>query len=251
MTNRIVPTPGDGMRRDGCPRIAIDGGGDRPRAVTVNYYVGQHESEDRPQFVELTFLDVIELRWIEWEVDYDTHPQHEDDFEFALIEIIDSAYAAALGVGAARHFRMGVDDWGELNVFARDVQIRVVDAPDRGEEDEHRAMWAFTGGGNRAVCVTIRAGNITFSGVLECRWIEAGHEYDDHAAHADDRGEGLREIVDSAYVVAMDAMGWRQRPGRLRLYEDRVRHFRVGLASSGELNVIATGVSNPADEGRG
>lgn len=246
MSNRIVPTPGDGMRYDGCPRIAIDGGADgQSLTVTVTYNAGPFASGARWRYVELTFPDVLEFRWVEWEVDYDTHPRHDDDFEFALIEITDSAYVPSLRTEGARHFRMGVDDWGELNIIGRELRVELIDV--QGGRAPGEAIWMFSGGGNTSAGVTVGCGGggVALSGVLECRWMKAGLVYDDHERHVGDRKDGLLEIVDSAYVTAMDARGWKQHPGQLRDYDKPVRHFRFGLGPWGELNVIATGVAPP------
>lgn len=59
----------------------------------------------------VVFPDVLELRWIEHDAAYEEHPQHEEDFEFGLIEILDSAYVEVMaghsptaGCRAARWF---------------------------------------------------------------------------------------------------------------------------------------------------
>lgn len=127
MTHVIVATPGNGMRNDGCPRVVINSSGDSSTTVTVTYHAAELDAGAR--FVELAFVDVVEFRWIEWEVHYETHPQHEDDYEFALIEVLDSAYVRALRADSVRHFRMEVDDWGALNIIARGVQVRSIEKP--------------------------------------------------------------------------------------------------------------------------
>lgn len=139
----------------------------------------------------------------------------------------------------------------------------VISIPGRTTHLGPSPKWSFTGGGSTSARVTIRYqsdlaasswGEITFSGVLECRWIKAGLEYDEHVVHADDRSDGLIEIVESAYIAAMDAMGWHKRSGRLQDYPKPVRHFRFCHASWGELNVIATGIvirTIDADDGVG
>ena len=128
----------------------------------------------------------------------------------------------------------------------------IIPIPGDGTQFEQCPTLTFTGGTRSSVAVTIRYralpdssrfGYVAFSGVLECRWIKSGLQYEDHTQHQEDRSPGLIEIVDSAYVTTMDMLGWQHQPGRLRNYKDPVRHFRMEFEKWGQLNVIATGIA--------
>lgn len=91
---------------------------------------------------EVTFSGVIEYRWITDKQFYlDTNP---DDFEFALIEILDSQLKERLltsgpyrGFGPGerlggileetrvRHFRIGFDEHGAYDVLCTDIALKV------------------------------------------------------------------------------------------------------------------------------
>jgi hypothetical protein len=145
MTHRIISIPGESTRYENCPRIAITGGGNTSLSVSVTYSAAPRPHADAPRTLgEVVFSGVLEFRWIDADASYEEYPQHEDAFEFGLIEILDSAYIETMvsrGSGrdqppghrisgipeaSVRHFRMGFDDWGELNVIATELSVRAL-----------------------------------------------------------------------------------------------------------------------------
>jgi hypothetical protein len=90
-------------------------------------------------------------------------------------------------------------------------------------------------------------GVITFTDVLEYRWVADFADYEDYAAHKDDSQFGLIEIIASAYVENMASKGmWSsykgQRFGEV-IKESEVRHFRLAFDEYGKFDVIALGVT--------
>jgi len=141
MPYNILSIPGGTTRYDDCPRISVTGGGNTSVSVTVTYHAALVPPGTRATLGEVVFSDVLEIRWIDCDVSYEEYSQHEDDYEFGLIEVLDSAYIetmASRGVyrdrpgnrirgnpeAAVRHFRMGFDKWGDLNVIATKFSVR-------------------------------------------------------------------------------------------------------------------------------
>ncbi len=89
-------------------------------------------------------------------------------------------------------------------------------------------------------------GEITFSDVLEYRWVDAENEYF-LFPDEDDYKHGLIEILNSKYVENMAAKGsQRDRPGKRfgpLVEESSVHHFRLAFPHYGCFDVIARGVS--------
>jgi hypothetical protein len=138
MTYRVLPIPGQTTQFEGCPQVTFVGGGHTSVSIMITYHASEISPDLGVQIGEVTFSDVLEFRWIENDVGYEEHPQHEDDYDLGLIEILDSAYIetmAARGGGRehagirirgrpeseVRHFRMGFDEWGTLDVIATRV----------------------------------------------------------------------------------------------------------------------------------
>lgn len=141
MAYKIIGIPGDTTQFEDCPKISITGGGNTSLSVTVTYNAALEAPGTRPTLGEVVFSDVLEIRWIESDALYEEYPQHEGDYEFGLIEVLDSAYIETMASrgpcrdypgnrirgnpeAAVRHFRMGFDDWGELNVIATEFSVR-------------------------------------------------------------------------------------------------------------------------------
>jgi hypothetical protein len=144
MTHRVLEIPGGSTRFENCPEVSFTGGGNTSVSVTVTYRATERTDASGPRRGQLVFSDVLEFRWVEANVGYEAYPQHEEDFAFGLIEILDSAYVetmAAHGGGRdypgerirgqpeslVRHFRFAADDWGTLNIIATELEVRELD----------------------------------------------------------------------------------------------------------------------------
>jgi hypothetical protein len=142
MTYKIIEIPGGSTTLDDGPNIKIVGASNEPVSVIVTYIAGG--SVEGRVFGEITFDNVLEYRWIAGFVDYDDYPQHKQDYELGLIEVLNSAYVENMAskgplrelsnqrFGAAtkekdvRHFRLGFDDYGCFDVIALAVSVRTV-----------------------------------------------------------------------------------------------------------------------------
>lgn len=97
----------------------------------------------------LTFHSVWYYRWIEWDLGYE--PDNTEDYEFALIEVLDSELVgdirargkylndgptsdlkSVLGPDRPRHFRIAFDDHGMYDVLCDSVDV----------EHDDRSAWA-------------------------------------------------------------------------------------------------------------
>ena len=99
-----------------------------------------------PHYFKLVFDNVLEYRFVASCVYYEDLSPHEPDFEFGVIEILDSEYIGnliakgghgdcplgqRLGRGDARgmderkvrHFRMAFDEWGKLDILTFNFSI--------------------------------------------------------------------------------------------------------------------------------
>ncbi|HTP09105.1 MAG TPA: hypothetical protein VMP08_12695 [Anaerolineae bacterium] len=93
---------------------------------------------------------------------------------------------------------------------------------------------------------TPRYAEVTFSSVLEFRWVEEEFEYFQFPEQRD-HGYGLMEILDSMHKENMASrMQWKDRPGKRfgpALAESDVHHFRLAFPKYGCFDVIAVEVS--------
>jgi len=148
MAYQQVSIPGETTQFDDCPQLVITGGGNTSLSVTVTYHASEIAADHTILLGEITFSDVLEFRWIENDVAYEEHPRHEDDYDFGLIEIQNSAYVEMMAsrggcrdlTGArirgrpeseVRHFRMGFDEWGTLDVLATKIAMNSKRVPRR------------------------------------------------------------------------------------------------------------------------
>jgi len=144
MTHKILDIPGGSTRFENCPEVTFTGGGNTSVSITVTYRATERTEEAPPRRGQLVFSDVLEFRWIESNVGYEEYSQHEEDFDFGLIEILDSAYVETMAAhggwrdyagqrirgqpeSLVRHFRFAADDWGTLNIIATEIAIRWLD----------------------------------------------------------------------------------------------------------------------------
>jgi hypothetical protein len=141
MTHRVIQIPGGTTRFENRPQVTFAGGGNTSVSVTVIYRATERTQDVPPTLGEIVFADVLEFRWIEHDVSYEQYTEHEEDYAFGLIEILDSVYIetmAARGGGRdyvgerirgqpenlVRHFRFSADEWGSLNIIATKISIR-------------------------------------------------------------------------------------------------------------------------------
>ncbi len=89
-------------------------------------------------------------------------------------------------------------------------------------------------------------GEITFSDVLEYRWVEEAYEYFQFPEERD-HGYGLIEILNSKHKENMASKGpWKDTPGKRfgpAVEESSVHHFRLAFPHYGCFDIIALGVS--------
>ncbi len=136
---------------------------------------------------------------------------------------------------------------------------RVIDIPGGGTRFEDKPSIAFTGGGNEPVTVRVtyragysqdkplRIGELTFTSVLEFRFIEHMAEYEQYENHEGDGVLGLVEVLDSEYVKTMlrsapAASGPNGNRFAETIPNDSIHHYRVLFDEYGKLDVIALNV---------
>jgi hypothetical protein len=144
MAHSVLDIPGGSTRFENCPEVTFTGGGNTSVSITVTYRATERTEDAPPRRGQLMFSDVLEFRWVEDDVDYEPYPQHANDFEFGLIEILDSAYVEAMAANSGwpdhvglrirlrpesevRHFRFSADEWGTLDIIATQIAIRWLD----------------------------------------------------------------------------------------------------------------------------
>jgi hypothetical protein len=133
---------GDGLRTRyaGTPSVAVKAVHDGPVSVEISFQAESAPSGVVALFTRLSFADVLEYRWIATDQTY--FVTNRDDFEFALIEIVDSGQVdlmvregmysdqpAGRRLGGVtderkiRHFRIGFDDYGTFDIISTGVKI--------------------------------------------------------------------------------------------------------------------------------
>lgn len=140
MAHKVLEIPGQTTQLDGGPQVTVAGGGNTSMSITVSYHASEISPDLTVQIGEITFSDVLEFRWIDSDAAYEEHSKHEDDYEFGLIEILNSAYIEMMAShggwreyagtrirgqpeSQVRHFRMGFDEWGTLDVIATSIAM--------------------------------------------------------------------------------------------------------------------------------
>ncbi|HWS90119.1 MAG TPA: hypothetical protein VN282_24330 [Pyrinomonadaceae bacterium] len=135
-----------------------------------------------------------------------------------------------------------IDIPGGSTMFDAAPSVRV-----EGAEDEpvtlvvkYRSKWIVPG-------EAPAFGLITFTDVIEYRFVATFFGYEDHAGHESDFRFGLIEIVNSAYVENMASKGARRKHAGQRfgevIKESEVKHYRLAFDEYGKFDVIALGVS--------
>lgn len=140
MGYRVVEGDGPRTRYAGTPSVVIDAVPDGPLALEVTFQAEPARSGTEARFTRLRFESVLEYRWIAVGQTY--FPSNRDDFEFGLIEIVDSGqvkrlldegrYAdrppgqrlgGTIDEAQVRHYRIGFDDYGSLDVISLGLRI--------------------------------------------------------------------------------------------------------------------------------
>ena len=140
----VIAIPGGSTRYDDAPQVRILGASGESLSIVITYRATAIRPDQPPILGEITFLDVLEYRWIADVVDYEEHPQHHNDFEFGLIQITDSEYIKNMaakgpwshypgqGFGPTipeshvKHFRLAFDEYGRFDIIALGISIREI-----------------------------------------------------------------------------------------------------------------------------
>lgn len=133
---------GQGLRTryEGNPHVSVESIEDGALQLTVTFQSAEARRGDPVQLTRLNFSSVIEYRWIAFDEGYDHG--NRDDFEFALIEIIDSEqievmltggirrnrprgqrFADHLDESAIHHYRIGFNNHGTFDVICLGLSI--------------------------------------------------------------------------------------------------------------------------------
>lgn len=134
MGYRRVEGYGLRTRFAGTPRLAVTAVDDGPVSVELCFQASQARTGEPAVWTRIVFEAVFEYRWVASDQTY--FVTNRDDFEFGLIEILDSGLIAMmLNEGAyagqprgqrlggvvdeadLRHYRIGFDDYGTLDVI--------------------------------------------------------------------------------------------------------------------------------------
>jgi hypothetical protein len=87
-------------RYAGTPRLAVMAVDDGPVSVEVCFQASQAHSREPAVFTRIRFEAVFEYRWVASDQTY--FVANRDDFEFGLIEILDSELIARMPTTATR-----------------------------------------------------------------------------------------------------------------------------------------------------
>ena len=141
---------GDGLstRYAGTPRLAVTAVDDGPMSIELYFQASQARTGEPAAFTRIVFEAVFESRWVAADQTY--FVANRDDYEFRLIEILDSGLIAMMlnegtyegqpkgqrfvGVideADVRHYRIGFDDYGTLDVICLSIQVGHLESPGR------------------------------------------------------------------------------------------------------------------------
>jgi hypothetical protein len=149
VAHKVVAIPGGSTSNDDDPQVTIVGPIDHPLTFIFKYHAYfEDENENCPVYGELTFTNVLAYRWITEFLEYEEFPEHREDGSLGVVEVLDSRYIEemstkmlsrfrlgnvpwkrlGLGINAdeVKHYRIGVDDHGQYDIFCLGVIIKEI-----------------------------------------------------------------------------------------------------------------------------
>lgn len=139
MGYRVVNGDGLRTRYAGTPVVIVHSVPGGPLALELVFQAEPAPAGVEVGFTRVWFEDAREFRWVASDQTY--FPANRDDFEFALIEIVDSdqikrmlaeglysdsppgqRLGGTTDEAALRHFRVGFDDYGSFDVICLGLQ---------------------------------------------------------------------------------------------------------------------------------
>ncbi len=141
MPYNMISIPSGSTRFEDAPTIQVIGNSNSDVALSIKYHASENTGGRPLVFGLIVFSNVLEYCWQADYVEYEELSEHEDDFEFGLIEILRSSYIenmAAKGVKAqfsghrfgegindaeVKHYRLAFDDYGRFDVIALSVSV--------------------------------------------------------------------------------------------------------------------------------
>ena len=137
MTYRRVGGDETRTRYASAPIVRVESRTDSSMCVQIAFWSGEGPAGSSKRYTVVSFLDVMEFGWVEF--DFGGPKENRFDFEFALIEIVDSERingillrdrdtdqgSATWSVAGLHHFRLGFDDHGTYDIVALSVELAI------------------------------------------------------------------------------------------------------------------------------
>ncbi len=141
MSHKIIPIPGGSTQFEDGPILQVSGNANSPINLSIKYCAAEIVANRPAVYGLIVFSSVLEYRWQEGYLEYEDFAAHKDDYEFGLIEVINSEYIkniAAKGVRAdfsehrfgegvddaeVKHYRLAFDEYGRFDVIALSVSV--------------------------------------------------------------------------------------------------------------------------------
>jgi hypothetical protein len=92
MAHLVISIPGETAHIERRPKWTFTGGGNVPTGVTIRYLSDPAVGS----WTEIAFSEILECRWIKTGLEYSDHTEHVEDRSDGLVEIVASAYIAAM-----------------------------------------------------------------------------------------------------------------------------------------------------------
>jgi hypothetical protein len=136
MSYQVIPIPGESTRYEDAPIIEIMTQSDEALAIRIKYYARAISDGSGAHFGVINFIDVLRFGWVDDAADLEAFDGSLKDFKFGLIEITDSPDVEALKIhyrnihhvaATPRHFRIGFDDFGRIDIIAISLSVMEVD----------------------------------------------------------------------------------------------------------------------------